>query len=352
MKIIFTAFDTNSQQALEMSINGKRGLQNEGIFDVSKLKAGDDILNVILSSHLDESVIDTLDIHKKAYMDKKIIIFYQDSQEASNLSSKLINMGLIPAPVNSSSLATISLSNAIETLLDIFAQGDDEDIFYGEENPIEIFQPYQFISTILYRASKIEECMLKLVREVWELNTATAIAMTIHTYPNTPIAIFDELLDLLESRIDSNNKLYVIYKRDLSSDEEPYINLLFSRYLPRGSSFQDLISKEDSYLSKASNIIDLFTNGAITASQADMLAIENDIPPKDLEILYTIAYIIPKETSLLIKSLREATDDEQRIDIIVDAIKKGDVDTSILEELALSYSLSIDAIVKKIEEGV
>ena len=173
--------------------------------------------------------------------------------------------------------------------------------------------------------------------------------MAIHVAPEMTLITLDELLDLIESRITPQTKIYIVYKNDLAKDEKPYINLLFSRYLPQNSSFQDVLDKEEGYLSKVALIVDWANSNIINIAQAEQLAKDNGIEVDDLYKIHGLIYDYPQVVAKAIKDLREAQNSESRVDIIAKSLKDGSIDTIILEELAHTYNLSVDSILEKVE---
>ena len=347
MKLRCMALDPNAQQALQISLSGDREIYKVDNFDISSLLSGSDAINLIVTSHIDDEALKLLELIKD--IDAKNILIYPDSAESSKLIDKLFEMKIIPSPIKIESLTTIALSSTLDIFIDILVELKDEDIIFGIENIVDIFKDRYFVSTWTQSGSSIESAMLRLVRGVWEIGSAYGIAMAIHVPPQMTLITLDELLDLIESRIPGEAKLYIVYKNDLGKDEKPYINLLMSRYLPKGASFQEYLDKENGYLSKIALIIDWFNSGALNGAQADMLAQDNGIDPSELQKIYSIVYEYPQNIASIIKELREAPNDTFKIDIIVNAVKEGIIDTIILEELAHTHHLPIDLIVKKME---
>ena len=349
MKLRCMALDPNAEQALQICLSGDKDRLKLNIesFDISSLAVGKDAVNLIISSHLDEETITLLKPLKE--INAKNILIYPDNVESFKLINKIESINLIPAPIEIESLTTIGLSSTLDTFIDILLEPEDDDIIFGIENPADIFRENFFVSTYSQSANRIESAMLSMVRNIWEIQSAYSIAMAIHVYPDMSLITLDELLDLLESRIPPEAKLYIVYKNDLAQDEKPYISLLLSRYLPRDTSFQTLLDKEDGYLSKIALIIDWFNEGVINGYQADMLAKDNAIEPNDLKKIYDIVYEYPQNIAEVIKELREAPDESSKIDIIIKSIKDGIVDTLIIEELAKTHKLPIDLIIKKME---
>ncbi len=347
MKLRAMALDPNAQQALQISLSGDREIYKVDNFDISSLVSGSDAINIIVTSHLDNESLKLLELIQD--IDAKNILIYPDSEESSKYINRLFEIKIIPSPIKIESLTTVALSSTLDIFIDIISEPKDEDIIFGIYNIEDIFRDNFFVSTWTQSGSSIESAMLKLVRGAWEIGSAYGIAMAIHVPPEMTLITLDELLDLIESRISSNTKLYIVYKNDLSQDEKPYINLILSRYLPKDTSFQDFLDKEEGYLSKMALIIDWFNSGALNGTQADMLAKDNGIEPSDLQRVYSIVYEYPQSVASIIKELREAPNDTYKIDIIINAVKDGVIDTIILEELAHTHNLPIDLIVKKME---
>lgn len=347
MKLRCMALDPNAEQALQISLSGDKDRLGIESFDISALATGEDAVNLIVSSHLDNESVKLLDPLKQ--ITAKNILIYPDSEESAKLIKSIILSNIIPSPIQIESLTTLALSSTLDILIDILTEPKDEDIIFGVENPTEIFRNEYFVSTWSQSGISIESCMLSTVRSVWEIQSAYGIAMVIHVHPEMTLITLDELLDLVESRISSNSKLYIVYKNDLSKEEKPYITLILSRYLPKNTSFQELLDKEEGYLSKVAMIIDWFNSGVINAVQAELLAKDNGIEPGDLEKVYNIVYEYPERVAETIKELREAPNDTFKIDIIAKSVKEGVVDTVILEELAYTHNLPIELIVKKVE---
>ncbi len=347
MKLRCMALDPNAEQALQISLSGDKDRFSIESFEISALAVGEYAVNLIVSSHLDNESVKMLEPTKQ--ISAKNILIYPDSDESAKLINSIISANLIPSPIQIESLTTLALSSTIDIFIDILSEPRDEDIIFGVENPSEIFRDNYFVSTWLQSGNSIESCMMSMVRSVWEMQSAYGIAMVIHVHPEMTLITLDELLDLVESRIPSQSKLYIVYKNDLSKDEKPYITMIMSRYLPKNTSFQELLDKEDGYLSKVAMIIDWFNSGVINATQAELLAKDNAIEPSDLEKVYSIVYEYPENIAETIKELREAPDDAFKIDIIAKSVKDGVIDTIILEELAYTHNLPIDLIVKKVE---
>ena len=347
MKLRCMALDPNAKQALEISLSGDKEIYMVDDFDISNLARGDDAINLIITSHLDRDSIRLLEPIKD--IDAKNILLYLDTPSSANLINELISLDIIPAPIQIESLATLAISSTLDIFIDILSEPKDNDIIFGIENPAKILKEGYFVSTWMQKGKSIESSMLSLVRTIWQMQSAYGIAMAIHVPPEMSLITLDELLDLLESRISPNSKLYVVYKNDLSKDEQPYINMLISRYLPKDTSFQELLDKEDNYLAKVALLVDWFANGVLSSNQAEMLAKDNAIEINDLQKIYSIIYDYPQKVANIIKELREASSDNSKIDIIVSALKEGIVDSVILEELAHTHNLPLDLIIKKIE---
>lgn len=347
MKLRCMALDPNAKQALEISLSGDKEIYMVDDFDISNLARGDDAINLIITSHLDRDSIRLLEPIKD--IDAKNILLYLDTPSSANLINELISLDIIPAPIQIESLATLAISSTLDIFIDILSEPKDNDIIFGIENPAKILKKGYFVSTWMQKGKSIESSMLSLVRTIWQMQSAYGIAMAIHVPPEMSLITLDELLDLLESRISPNSKLYVVYKNDLAKDEQPYINMLISRYLPKDTSFQELLDKEDNYLAKVALLVDWFANGVLSSNQAEMLAKDNAIEINDLQKIYSIIYDYPQKVANIIKELREASSDNSKIDIIVSALKEGIVDSVILEELAHTHNLPLDLIIKKIE---
>ena len=347
MKLRCMALDSNANQALEISLSKEKRKYIINGFDISSLATGKGAINLIVSSHLNSELLKSIEALKG--VEAKNILIYPDSQDSSKLVNDIIALNLIPSPIKIESLTTLALSTALDIYIDILIDDKEDNIIFGEEEPSEIFKEGYFVSSWSQSASSIESCMLSITRRVWELYSSYGVAMAIHVAPEMTLITLDELLDLIESRITPQTKIYIVYKNDLAKDEKPYINLLFSRYLPQNSSFQDVLDKEEGYLSKVALIVDWANSNIINIAQAEQLAKDNGIEVDDLYKIYGLIYDYPQVIAKAIKDLREAQNSESRVDIIAKSLKDGSIDTIILEELAHTYNLSVDSILEKVE---
>lgn len=349
MDIRFIALDNKAMQAIEAC--GNTISQRAFRADISNIPviAQKDTISVMVSSALTQDLVNKV-VGLSARSEYSMLV-YPGGGEADEYSARLLTTGIVPVAVRRDSLVTISVSQTLEMIEDIFGHGNDDDIIFTEEEPRKLIERGKYGFFVKEESRNIRDSALYLVRKHWELQSASAVALSLHLYPGTPLTVIDEVLDLIESRMEPSAKFYAECKFDLAEGERPSIVCMMSRYLPKGTSFQDEIDKAGSYLSKAAKIVDLYAREALSSAQANALATDNGIDPDDLQTLYMVAYRYNLEIVDLMRKLRNSSSNEERVELVAQALKDEFIEPSILEELVFIYGLSVESVLRRAEAG-
>ncbi|WP_456380417.1 hypothetical protein [Hydrogenimonas sp.] len=342
-KLRFIAMDETAMQALEMT-NLRQGSRiEEGRVQSFRSSSGSGV-SVFVASRLDEEVVE-----KIAGFSGKGILLFPDPGEPVPLLEKLMQSSLTLVPVKLESLATLSFSHAVKSVETLFLEGSDQDFELGEEDLFDVLEPHTLHRFHYTEGRQLREAVLRMAHRVRSIRRIESVAYILEVPANTALFALDEAIDVLEIAVPPESPLFFAI-RFVKGASHVRITAAIAAKGHGVSEIQQRIDAHPTYLGKTMVIVEYFANGKIDEKRMEELCRENGIEPEDADRLYDFLYVRGDETAELMRKLRTAGSDGERIEAIAKALADNFIEVRILEELANLYRLPADRILKRAGE--
>jgi len=348
MKLQFMALDENAWQAVGMGSSREENRREICRVEDIGEKSIPGYFPIVVVTHIDVSIVESIAV--VASKIGKFILIFPDNDRNFSHTLALSDSSITMIPVVIESLPTISISMVVGDLETLFSPVAENEIYFGDVPVEKILQKDRYCSFIEAEGKNLKEAALSLVRKSWEIYSSSAVALIIYSHPDIPLLLIDEILDLVESRISPQIPFVVRTFGDPKMGREVRLSLCMARYLPPGTTIQSLIEKEETYLMKAGVILDYFARSVISGEQADSLATDNGIDPKDLYTLYTIFYEYPVNITNLLKKMRLSSSKEERVKILSETIAENVLDDTFVDEVSAIFSIPLEEIRQEVEK--
>ena len=259
---------------------------------------------------------------------------------------ELILLGVRVVFAPSDTIVSFSLSQILKTL---------EMIFYGQNSKNEIVTDHKDIYTVLGKSTVTEfyesdgdnmsTVMMNALNTPRGFSDVTGVLALFEVSEDYPIIDVAEAMDILEELMPE--ECGIIFETRNTHNKNDYVKIIcmVSHHIDFTKGLQKQINNAESYLNKASVIIDAAYEGSITYEEVQYLAAKNNISIKDLDTLYTIVYVDTADTVKLMRLLRdESISIEEKEEAVALALMETSMESNFLEELALTHKLSMDNI--------
>ncbi|WP_300360979.1 hypothetical protein [Hydrogenimonas sp.] len=342
-KLHFIAMDETAKQAVEMAnLTKKSVIVDAG--GLSSVFTGSPGVSVFVVSHLDETFADAVSGFKG-----KGILLFPDPGERTPLIDKLLKTPLVLIPVRLESLATLSFSHAVKSVERLFVESSDQDFELGEEDLFDVLKPHTLHRFYYTEGRQLKEAVLRMAHRVRSVRRIESVAYILEVPANTALFALDEAIDVLEIAVPPEQPLFFAI-RFVKGVTHVKITACIAARTHMTSDIQSRIDAQPTYLGKTAVIVEYFADGKIDEKRMDELCRENGIEPEDADRLYDLFYVRADETAELMRTLRSARSEEERIEAVARALADNFIDVRILEELAHLYRLPPDRIIARAGE--
>ncbi len=346
-KIQFIALDNAAAQAIEMANLGASStmVQTKGN-DLKSLASSPGVETLLVAG--DAATLERLD--PKTLPPASSLLFYE-TETSKKSAERLMESGMVLIPVQAESLAALALSRALKEYESLLVESSSEDFSLGEESVREVFKPGAFNRLFYAEGRHLREAVLRMAHIVRSRRVSEGIAYVLHLPPDTPLFALDEALDVLEMATMPKTPVYFAIRFDEKGATR--IRIAAFAVTPSGiaDELQNRIDSQPTYLGKVAVIVEHFAMGKIDEKEMEKLCRDNGLDPDDADRLYDIFYVRSDETADLMRRLRESRSESERVDAVAKALSDNFIDVKILEELAILYRLSPDAIMARVQPG-
>lgn len=265
----------------------------------------------------------------------------QDSEEVRALLARGVRVVFSPA-----SIVAASLSRTLNILESFFyADGSKTEIAVDHKDIYEVLQKGTVNAFVESSGIDISATMLKLFNTPKSLHDVCGIYMLFTISPDFPLAEISKAMDIAETEVPEKAAIILGTRHSGKNARNVAITCLVSRYFDFQNQVQEAIESRDTYLEKASVLVDAFYNGEITGEEANMIGERNGLSPQDLESIYKLLYLRPEETIALMRMVHdEEVSTARKIEAVADAVIDDIVDLGVVEEIMLHNKLSVDEV--------
>ena len=304
---------------------------------------------IFVLSELDDTVMEKL-IEEIYSAQEAVVLLPNTVQESENLKQLLVaGARVIFSP--SDSLISVSLSQTLKVL---------ELMFYGNKIETEIAVDHKDIYEILKRGTISEfyegsgpntiTTMMSVMNVPKSFNDVSSAFVLYEVHEDFLLMEIARSMDMLLDDILQEDCEVIFATRNTHTNMD-YVKItcMVTRYYDFTSSLQKEITAAESYMDKASVIVDAYAGDVITDEEVELLAIRNNLHMKDIKTIYYVAYSQPMETVKLLKMMQDGeVNTKRKIEAIADVVLNESVDPDVAEEVAKIQKLSIDEILSVI----
>jgi len=344
-RLLFVPMDETASQAIDMAAlspkSGRSGIFARG----SKIATEPGQLPVFVTTGLDGEALDAV----AGFPGRAFLVFPEPPAEVK-LPEKLLKSGVVLVPVRVESLATFSFSQILKNLEILFNDYSPDDFNLGSEDYFAELKPGVFNRFFFAEGKHLKEAVLRMAHRVRSQRIKEGVAYTLRVPANTALFALDEAIDVLEIALPPDKPIFFAIRFDRDNQAPIRISALVATPEQATSDIQSRIDSQATYLGKLSVIIEAFAFRDIDEKEMEKLCRENGLEPDDADRLYDLVYARSDETADLIRKLRTAMGNGDRVELIAEKLADGFIDVRILEELTGLFGLDPDAILKRAEE--
>ena len=280
------------------------------------------------------------------------IVLLPDTAKESEYVKQLLLIGTRVIFASSDSLMSVSLSQTLKIL---------ELMFYGNETEMEIAVDHQDIYEILKKGtisefyessgSDVVRTMMRTLNVPKRFDDVVSSFVLYEVAEDFPIMEISRSMDtLVEDILPEECETIFATRNTHSNSDYVKITCMVSRYYDFAASLQKEIKRAETYMDKASVIVDAYAGDIINNEEVELLAVRNSLHMKDIKTVYHVAYTQPMETVNLLQMMQdEKVSTQRKIEAIADVVLDESVDLNVAEEIAKMQKLSIDDILSVIQ---
>ena len=299
---------------------------------------------ILVFSELTMPILNEIE-YELSQMEDPIILFPKKEPKNEEIK-RLILMGARIVFAPSDTIASFALSQTLKLF---------EIIFYGTNSDMEIVTDHKDVYEVIgrstisefyesdgYNSSTVMMSTINTPRGFSDVCGALALFEVSEAFPIIEIA---EAMDVMEEILPEESGILFETRNTHTKDAYIKITCMLSRYVDFKNTLQIEINNAETYLDKVSVLVDAFYEGSVDYDGLHLLAIRNNIAEKDLNLIYTVAYVTPVETVKLMRLLRDETvSDQKKEEAVAVALTGTSIDSDLVEELVLTHALSVNNI--------
>lgn len=293
-------------------------------------------------SELDMQILNEIG-YELSQMEEPIVLLPKREQNGEEVKQLiLLGVRIIFAPADT--IVSFSLSQTLKNL---------EMIFYGEDGEFEVTVEHKDLYEILCKGTVTEfyesdghhmpTVIMTALNTPKGLSDVCGVLTLFEITEDYPIMNVAEAMDIIEELMPEESG--IIFETRNTHTKSDYVKVVFmaSRYVDLVNGLQKEIDYAQTHLGKVSVIVDALYEGSLTYEEAKLLAHRNSISESDVNIIYEMIYVTPAETVKLVRLLRDdGLSTEKKEEAIATALIETNIDTDLVEELIISYRLSVD----------
>ena len=339
----YISLDDIAKQSLELATLSKTSQVINTSIDQLERHCVLSYQQVIVLSSIDEpTVLDLVNVLKDAVHPIVVIPEHEEMDTALRI---LLNTHIIVVRTKVDTLQAIALSETLQHLETFFISGAEDDLTITEDELFNLLQTHSFNRFYSAQGKTAQIAMLRVMNMVDSLESMQSALGLFRLHPDASLMDISNAIDIISNKVNPDADMMFQTRGDITLNNKTECIVVVCQYVDILPSLQKKIDLQSTYIEKSTEIVDAYANREITGEDADTIAEHNHIALKDLEFIYHMAYVEKLDLSLFIQALRlpECTD-EERQEVIAEAIVQKTVNLDILNELAMTYQLSVDKI--------
>jgi hypothetical protein len=301
---------------------------------------------ILLLSKLDTSIFSEIK-DKLSKLEEPIIILPQQTKQSEEIK-QLVLMGVRILFTSSENITMFSLSQTLRILQMVFYENDsDMEVSVNHSDIYEVIGKGTVTEFLEESGSNVSTVMMNTINTPKSFSDTYGVITLFEISETLPLIQIAEALDIIEDVLPETSSIVFVTRNIQKKLKDIKITCMVSRYIDFTLSLQKEINNAETYMEKVALIIDAFASGIIDGEEADFIALRNDLAPKDLHAIFTVAYDTPSEIVNLMKHLREEkVSIDEKEEALAKALVETSIDPDLIEEIAITHKLSTENILK------